>query len=46
VLATLYAFIMHFEGRLVAGSDDIGNLFADFIPQTHADDVWVSFGAV
>jgi hypothetical protein len=41
-----YRSVMHFEGCLAAGPDDICNLFADFIPQTYADDVWVSFGAL
>jgi hypothetical protein len=33
--------VMHFEGRLASGPDDICNLFADFIQRTYADDVWV-----
>jgi hypothetical protein len=31
--------VMHFEGRLASGPDDICNLFADFIQRTYADDV-------
>jgi hypothetical protein len=36
-----YPSIMHFEGRLASGPDDICNLFADFIQRTYADDIWV-----
>jgi hypothetical protein len=36
-----YPSIMHFEGCLASGPDDICNLFADFIQRTYADDVWV-----
>jgi hypothetical protein len=36
-----YPSVMHFEGRLASGPDDICNLFADFIQQTYADDAWV-----
>jgi hypothetical protein len=32
--------VMHFEGSLTSGSDDICNLFADFI-LTYADDIWL-----
>jgi hypothetical protein len=33
--------VMHFDGRLAAGPDDICNLFADFIQRIYDDDVWV-----
>jgi hypothetical protein len=33
--------VMHFEGHLESGPDDICNLFADFIQRTYADDAWV-----
>jgi hypothetical protein len=36
-----YPSVMHFESRLASGPDDICNLFADFMQQTYADDVWV-----
>jgi hypothetical protein len=36
-----YPSVMHFEGRLASGPDDIFNLIADFIQRTYADDVWV-----
>jgi hypothetical protein len=36
-----YPSVLHYEGRLTSGPDDICNLFADFIPRTYADDVWV-----
>jgi hypothetical protein len=29
-----YPSVMHFEGRLASGPDDIYNLFADFIQRT------------
>jgi hypothetical protein len=29
------------KGRLASGPDDTCDLFADFIQQTYADDVWV-----
>jgi hypothetical protein len=31
--------VMHFNGRLVSGPDDICDLFADFIQRTYTDDV-------
>jgi hypothetical protein len=34
-----YPSVMHFEGRLASGLDDICNLFADFIQRTYADDL-------
>jgi hypothetical protein len=34
-----YPSVMHFEGCLACGPDDICNLFADFIQRTYADDV-------
>jgi hypothetical protein len=36
-----YPSVMHFEGRLASGHDDIYNPFADFIQRTYADDAWV-----
>jgi hypothetical protein len=36
-----YPSVMHFEGHLPSGPDDICNLFAHFIQRTNADDVWV-----
>jgi hypothetical protein len=36
-----YPSVMHFEGRLASGPYDICNIFADFIPRTYADDVWL-----
>jgi hypothetical protein len=36
-----YPSVIHFEGRLASGPEDICNLFADFIQQTYAEDVWV-----
>jgi hypothetical protein len=36
-----YQSIMHFEGRLASGPDDICNLFDDLIQLTYADDAWV-----
>jgi hypothetical protein len=39
-----YSSVMHFDGRLASGSDEICNcnLFADFIQRTYyADDAWV-----
>jgi hypothetical protein len=33
-----YLSVMHFEGRLASGPDDISNFFADFIQQTYVDD--------
>jgi hypothetical protein len=32
-----YPSIMHFEGRLASGPDDVCNLFAEFIQRTYAD---------
>jgi hypothetical protein len=37
-----YPSVMHFEGRLASGPKEICDLFAEFIPQTNTDDVWVS----
>jgi hypothetical protein len=37
-----YLSVMHFDGRLASGPDDICNVFADFIQRTYADDAWVS----
>jgi hypothetical protein len=34
-----YPTVMHFEGRMASGPDDICNIFADFIQQTYVDDV-------
>jgi hypothetical protein len=36
-----YPSVMHFEGCLASGPDDICNLFADSIQRKYADDVWV-----
>jgi hypothetical protein len=33
-----YPSVMHFEGRLASGPDDICNFFADFLQRTYADD--------
>jgi hypothetical protein len=33
--------VVHFEGRLASGANDICNLFADFIQRTYGDDLWV-----
>jgi hypothetical protein len=32
---------MHFKGRLASGPEEICDLFAEFIQQTYAVDVWV-----
>jgi hypothetical protein len=32
---------MHFEGSFASGSEEICDLFAEFIQRTYADDVWV-----
>jgi hypothetical protein len=32
---------MHFEGRLASGSEEIFDLFAEFIKRTYTDNVWV-----
>jgi hypothetical protein len=32
-----YPSVVHFDGRLASGPDDICDLFADFIQQTYAD---------
>jgi hypothetical protein len=34
-----YPSVMHFEGRLASGLDDICNLFADFIQRTYAESI-------
>jgi hypothetical protein len=36
--------VMHFEGRLASGPEDICDLFAEFIQRTYTDDVWVRSG--
>jgi hypothetical protein len=36
-----YPSVMHFEGRLASGPDEICNIFADFIQRTYFDDVWM-----
>jgi hypothetical protein len=36
-----YPLIMHFDGRLASGPDNICDLFADFMQRNYADDVWV-----
>jgi hypothetical protein len=33
--------VMHFEGRLASGSEEICDLFAKFIQRTYAHNVWV-----
>jgi hypothetical protein len=36
-----YPSVMHFEGRLASGPEEICDLFAEFIQQTYTNDVWV-----
>jgi hypothetical protein len=36
-----YPSVMHFEGRLASGPEEICDLFAKFIQRTYTDDVWV-----
>jgi hypothetical protein len=36
-----YPSVVHFEGRLASGPEEICDLFAEFIQRTYTDDVWV-----
>jgi hypothetical protein len=36
-----YPSVMHFEGRLASGFEEVCDLLAKFIQQIYADDVWV-----
>jgi hypothetical protein len=36
-----YPSVMHFEGRLASGPEEICDLIAEFIQRTYTDDVWV-----
>jgi hypothetical protein len=38
-----YPSVMHFESRLASGSEEICDLFAEFIQRTYTDDIWVPF---
>jgi hypothetical protein len=35
-----YPSVIHFEGRLASGPEEICNLFAEFMQRTYTDDVW------
>jgi hypothetical protein len=37
-----YSSVMHFEGRLASGSEEICDLFPKFIQRSYTDDVWVT----
>jgi hypothetical protein len=37
-----YPSLMHFEGCLASGPDNICGLFANLIQRTYADDVWLA----
>jgi hypothetical protein len=34
-----YPSVMHFEGRLTSGPEEIYDLFAEFIQRTYTDDI-------